>query len=181
MMARSGPSAATATGRLSVCERCGTDGQLRDGHPWCRSCGHYLVYDPEHEDWTSYANRDYRRTTAESTRRIASSAAHVQQATAALRDRVPDGWRIMPAQHLAGAFHTLDVHPALGPVDAMAYLTPPQGEHGWLTRIHNRTSRIDFPLYTAGGARAASFPTAGAALHAAIRALRVEFVSFTGR
>lgn len=76
----------------------------------------------------------------------------------------------------------IDIEPPAGPVDAMAYLTPPpDGDHGWLVRVHNRAQRIDFSLYIAGEAHAASFPTAGDALDAAVRALHIEMAAMTTR
>jgi len=45
----------------------------------------------------------------------------------------------------------------------------------------HRAQRIDFPLYIAGEAHAASFPTAGDALDAAVRALHIEMAAMTTR
>ena len=58
---------------------------------------------------------------------------------------------------------------------------PPDGEDGWTVGVHNRSRRIDFPLYVAGGARVALYPTAEAALKAAINALEIELVTPPGR
>jgi uncharacterized Zn finger protein (UPF0148 family) len=163
-------------GDAPACSRCGApSGQVRDGHPWCAVCDCYLVHDPEHGDWTSYAEREYRRRAADNESRIAASAEQVHRATVALRDRIPDGWRVAARQHLDAATHTLDIEPPAGTIDVMAYLVPPDhGDQGWLVRVHGRTQQVDFPLYRDGGACAASFDTAGGAFDAAVNALHVE-------
>jgi hypothetical protein len=166
-----------------VYQRCGTPSDtVRGGQPWCGACGIYLVHDPEHGDWVSFAERDHRQRAVENQRRIAASADQVHRAMAAVRERMPTGWHAAARQHIDGATHTLEVEPASGCIDAIAYLIPPTcGSRGWRVRVHNRTYRIDFPLYRDGGARAASFDTACDALDAAIRALRVEIASTAPR
>ncbi|ROO60329.1 hypothetical protein EDC02_2190 [Micromonospora sp. Llam0] len=165
-----------------VCSGCATvSEQVREGHPWCDVCGWYLVYDPDHSDWTSFAERKYRRRAADYERRVTASAEQVHRASAALRDRVPDGWRVSACQHGDGAIHTVDIRPPTGTIDATACLTPPDDDGGWHVRVHNRAQRIDFPLYRAGGARAASFASPGDALDAAVNALRVEIAGATTR
>jgi hypothetical protein len=136
------------------------------------------VLDLERGDWVSFAELDRRRCAADTRRHIAASADQVHRARTAVHDRLPDGWRAVARQHIDGALHTLDVEPAATDVDAIAYLIPPAGEcRGWRVRVHNRTHRIDFPLYRDGGARAASFDAACDAIDAAVRALRVEIAS----
>lgn len=166
-----------------MCQRCGTPSDtVRGGHPWCGACAIYLVLDPEHGDWVSFAERDHRRRAADNQRRIAASADQVHRAMAAVHDRMPDGWHAVARQHIDGALHTLDVEPTPAGVDAIASLIPPTGGcRGWRVRVHNRTHRINFPLYRDGGARAASFDTACDALDAAICALRVEIASTAHR
>lgn len=162
-----------------MCQRCGTPADtVRNCHPWCSVCGQYLVHDPEYGDWTTFADREYRRRTAGIQQRITASAEHVAQAVAAVHDRLPADWHAVACQHIDGATHTLDIQPPAGSIDAIAYLIPPTGRgDGWLVRVHNRTRHLDFPLYHAGGARAASFGSASEALDAAIEALRIEIVS----
>ena len=133
-------------------------------------------------DPVSFAEREHRRRAADNQRRITTSADQVRRARAAVHDRMPDGWRVIARQHIDGALYTLDVEPAPAAVDAIAYLIPPAGRcRGWRVRVHNRTHRVDFPLYRDGGARAASFGTACDADDAAIRALRVEITSAAPR
>ncbi|QGN48003.1 hypothetical protein GKC29_14885 [Micromonospora sp. WMMC415] len=142
------------------------------------------MLDPEHGDWVSFAERDHRRRAAANQRRIAASACQVHRAMSAVHGRMPDGWHAVARQHVDGALHTLDVEPAPGQagVDAIAYLIPPTGGcREWRVRVHNRTRRINFPLYRDGGAQAALFDTAGDALDAAICALRVEIASAAHR
>jgi hypothetical protein len=162
-------------GGVPVCSGCATPaGQVRHGHPWCGTCGWYLVHDPEHGDWTSFAEREYRQRAADTRRRVAASAEQVHRALVAVRDRVPEGWRFGACQHLDGAIHTLTVEPPADIIDATAYLAPPDDGDGWRVRVHNRAQGIDFPLYGAGGARAAVFADPGDAVDAAVTALRVE-------
>jgi hypothetical protein len=130
------------------------------------------------DESVSFAEREERRRAADNQQCIAASADLVRQAEPTVQDRVPDGWRAIARQHLDGALHTLDIQPAPASVDAIAHLIPPTDRGGgWRVRVHNRTHRVDFPLYRDGGARAASFDTALDALDAAIRALRVEIAS----
>jgi hypothetical protein len=163
-----------------VCSRCATPSeQVRNSHPWCDVCGFYLVHDPEHGDWTTFAEREYRRRAADNERRVTASAEQVHRASVALHDRIPEGWRIAACQHGDRAMHTLDIEPPPDTLDATAYLAPPDDGDGWHVRVHNRTQGIDFPLYRDGGARAASFANPGDALAAAVNALRVEIAGTT--
>ncbi|WP_173079984.1 hypothetical protein [Phytohabitans rumicis] len=100
------------------------------------------------------------------------AAAHLPE----VRSLLPDGWSAATSQAISGATHTIAISPPVGAVDVSAYLSPPacDGEGGWSVRIHNRTQGVGFPLYTAGGAHAATYSTVLDAAAAAITALRCE-------
>jgi tripartite-type tricarboxylate transporter receptor subunit TctC len=89
---------------------------------------------------------------------------------------LPDGWSAAASQAISEAIHTIAITPPGGAVDVSADLSPPasDGDSGWSVRIHNRAEGIDFPLYTAGGAHAATYCTAPDAAAAAVTALRCE-------
>jgi hypothetical protein len=112
---------------------------------------------------------------------IAASATAVTAALPRVRQLLPDGWHASGHQAISGATHTVDIDPPTGMVDATAYLTPRTDEGdgtvtGWWARVHNRQQRVDFPLYTDGGARAAVYTSVDDAVTAAITALRIEAV-----
>lgn len=179
----SGEAASHPPGTRAVCQRCQTSiEQVRDGHLWCGGCGRYLIHDPERGDWITFAEREYRQRADAHQRQVALSAELAHRAVAALRDRKPPGWQVAAGQHVDAAIHTVDITPPAGPVDAVASLLPPEGTgQGWRVRIHNRTRRVAFPLYQAGGAEAASFDTVGDAADAAVRALHIEIAVTTRR
>ena len=113
--------------------------------------------------------------------RIAASATAVTAALPRVRPLLPDGWQTRGHQTVSGATHTVAIDPPTGVVDATAYLMPRTDESdgtvaGWWVRVHNRQQRVDFPLYTDGGARAAVYITVDDAVAAAITALRIEAV-----
>ncbi|MGN9912727.1 hypothetical protein ACTMTJ_34855 [Phytohabitans sp. LJ34] len=89
---------------------------------------------------------------------------------------LPAGWSATASQAISGATHTIAITPPVGAVDASAYLSPPasDSDSGWTVRIHHRAEGIGFPLYTAGGAHAATYSTAPDAAAAAVAALRCE-------
>ena len=130
-------------------------------------------HDPACDD-LSPAGRLHRRRRQENARRIAASAQHTRRAISGLRDLIPNRWQISAGQHVDGAPHTIDITPPSDRVDVMAYLCTPHGETGWRVRVYNRTRKVDYPLYSHGGARAAEYRTARDALAAAINALRID-------
>jgi hypothetical protein len=165
-----------------VCPWCGTpSATVHDGAPWCCGCGHYLVHDDVLGGWTTFADREYRRRTANIQRRVAASAEQVHRAVATVSDRLPAGWHAAARHRVDGAVHTLDIAPPAGSVDAVAYVAPSPAGDGWLVRVHNRARGIDFPIYRAGGAQVASFSTAGEAVVVAVQALRIEIVDAAHR
>ena len=112
---------------------------------------------------------------------IAASATATTAALPRVRQLLPDGWHASGHQAISGATHTVTIDPPTGVVDATAYLMPRTGDHdgtvtGWWVRVHNRQQRVDFPLYTDGGARAAIYTSVDDAVAAAITALRIEAV-----
>ena len=112
---------------------------------------------------------------------IAASATATTAALPRVRRLLPPGWRAGGHQAISGATHTVAIDPPAGVVDATAYLMPRTGEHdgtvaGWWVRVHNRQQRVDFPVYTDGGAHAAVFTSVDDAVAAAITVLRVEAV-----
>ena len=119
---------------------------------------------------------------ADATRKlIAASATATTAALPRVRQLLPDGWHASGHQAISGATHTVDIDPPTGMVDATAYLMPRTDDHdgavtGWWVRVHNRHQKVDFPLYTDGGARAAFYTSVDAAVAAAITALRIEAV-----
>ncbi|WP_146017448.1 hypothetical protein [Verrucosispora sp. ts21] len=127
----------------------------------------------------SFAEREFRQRAADNRRRIALSADLVGQASAAVQDRLPEGWRAVARQPVAGALYSLEVEPAAVGIDVIAYLIPPTTVacSGWLVRVHHRTLRVCFPLYCDGGARAAEFAAVCDAFDAAVGALRVEIAA----
>jgi hypothetical protein len=112
---------------------------------------------------------------------IAASAAATTAALQRVRHLLPDRWHAACHQAIIGATHTVAIDPPPGVVDATAYLMPRTGDHdgtvsGWSVRVHNRQQRVNFPLYTDGGARAAVYTSVDDAVTAAITVLRVEAV-----
>ncbi len=112
---------------------------------------------------------------------IAASATATAAALPRVRQLLPDGWQARGRQAISGATHTVDIDPPTSLVDATAYLIPRTDEHdgtvtGWWVRVHNRHQRVDFPLYTDGGARAAVYTSVEGAAASAISALRIEAV-----
>ncbi len=108
---------------------------------------------------------------------IAASAAAATTALRHVRCLLPAGWHAACHQVLSGALHTIDIDPPTDVVHATAYLIPRTEDGavtGWWVRVHNRRQRIDFPLYTHGGTRAAVYASVEDAVAAAITALRVE-------
>ena len=110
----------------------------------------------------------------------AASAAATTAALPHVRQVLPDGWHASGHQAISGATHTVEIDPPTGVVDATAYLMPRTDDDGavtgWWVRVHNRQQRVDFPLYTDGGARAAVYTSVEDAVAAAITALRIEAV-----
>jgi len=167
------PTASTPRDGQVVCAGCGTPTHHKRGRwPWCERCGCYLVRDAVRGDWVSFAEREYRRRDIENARLIAFTAGQADTAIRAVRDRLPAGWTATVHQPIAQAPYTIAVTPPAG-ADITARLCPPCGDGGWRVRVHDRGAKVDFPLYTAGGARAATFTTAVEALDAAVRAVRV--------
>jgi hypothetical protein len=112
---------------------------------------------------------------------IAASATATTAALPRVRRLLPDGWHAGGHQAISGATHTVAIDPPTGVVDATAYLMPRTDDHdgtvtGWWVRVHNRQQRVDFPLYTDGGARAAVYTSVDDAVAAAITVLRIEAV-----
>lgn len=112
---------------------------------------------------------------------IAASAAATTVVLPRVRHLLPDGWHASCHQAISGATHTVAIDPPTGMVDATAYLMPRTNDRdgtvtGWWVRVHNRQQRVDFPLYTDGGARAAVYTSVEDAVAAAITALRIEAV-----
>jgi len=158
------------------CGHCGTStAMLRQGQRWCGTCHIWLVRDHTGTEWVSYAEREHRQHATETARRIADATGVVTRTLPRLQALVPPGWQVTVHQP-SSAIPTIAVDPPPGTVDATAYLQPADGDRGWYVRIHNRARRIDFPLYTAGGAHAAYFATTAKALHAARTALAIEMV-----
>ncbi|CCH17736.1 hypothetical protein [Micromonospora lupini] len=156
-----------------VCSRCQTLSRLRrHGLRWCEACETYLVIDAGTGRWVSFADREQRRRAAEEDRAIARSVELVDEHLPEAQRLVPEGWAARRHQNDGARCHVAIDAPA--DVNATSYLSPPDGKSGWYVRVHNRTTGIDFPLYTDGGARAASFDTIEAAVAAAVEALRVE-------
>ncbi|MEU1969675.1 hypothetical protein ABZ541_23825 [Micromonospora sediminicola] len=138
------------------------------------------MHDPEHGDGTSLADRPHRRRAVDNQRRSAASADQVHRAMVAVRERTPTGWHAAARQHIDGALHAFEVEPVSGCIDAVACLIPPRcGFCGW--RVQVGTYRIGFAVYRDGGARVASFATAGDALGAAIRAVGKEIAGTAHR
>ncbi|WP_444951086.1 hypothetical protein [Micromonospora ureilytica] len=155
-----------------VCSRCQTLSKLwRHGLPWCEVCETYLVIDAGTGSWVSFADREQRQRAAENERAIAKSVDLVEEHLPEAQRLVPEGWAARRHQTDGARCHVAIDAPADG--NATSYLSPPDGRFGWYSRVHNRTTGIDFPLYTDGGARAASFDTIEAAVAAAVEALRV--------
>src|SRR5689334_20514322 len=107
---------------------------------------------------------------------IAASAAATTAALPHVRPLLPDGWQTSGHQAISGATHTVAIDPPTSLVDATAYLMPRTDEGddtvtGWWVRVHNRQQRVDFPLYTDGGARAAVYTSVDDAVAAAVTAL----------
>ena len=158
-----------------VCARCGTTSTTRRQRlPWCERCEIWLVLDPATGEWVGFADGERRIRAADDAVVIAVSAHAVGEALPRLTGLVPDGWSLSAGQNLPGALHTLTLTPPPPLVHVNACLRPPDRGFGWYVRVHNRSQRIDYPLYEAGGVRAAHFATAEDALQAAITALRVD-------
>ncbi|WP_433651570.1 hypothetical protein ACQP2C_02940 [Micromonospora zamorensis] len=156
-----------------VCSRCQTLSRLwRHGLRWCEACEIYLVNDAGTGRWVSFADREQRQRAAENERAIAKAVDLVDEHLPEVQRLVPEGWAARRHQ-TDGARCTVAID-APADVNATSYLSPPVGRFGWYVRVHNRTTGMDFPLYTDGGARAASFDTIEAAVAAAVEALRVE-------
>lgn len=130
--------------------------------------------DPNHHHHLSPAEREHRRVQADNRRRIDRSAEHTRHAIGELRGLIPPGWLITAGQHIDGALHTIDVTPPRSGIEVTAYLCPPGDDGGWHVRIHHRTDKVDFPLFSDGGARAARYAIAADALAAAVNALHME-------
>jgi hypothetical protein len=109
---------------------------------------------------------------------VTASATATTAVLPRVRQLLPAGWHATSYQAIRGATHTVAVDPPTSLVDATAYLLPRTDQAGrvagWWVRVHNRAQRVDFPLYTRGGADAAVFEGVDAAVDAAITALRVE-------
>ena len=161
---------------LVVCAHCGTASTtLYRDLPWCEHCRIWLVPDPATGQWVSFAEREHRIRTADDAVAIVASAHAIAEALPRLTGLVPDGWSLSAGQNLPGALHTLTLDPPPeAPLAVTAFLCPPDRNHGWCVRVHNRTQRIDYPLYEAGGVRAAYYTTAEDALQAAITAVHVD-------
>jgi len=132
------------------------------------------VLDPTTGEWVGVAEREHRMRAAEDAAAIAASAAAVAEALPRLTGLVPDGWSLSAGQILPGAVHTLTLTPPPSLVQVCAYLRPPERGFGWYVRVDNRTEGVDYPLYEAGGVRAAHFATVEEALQAAITAVCVD-------
>ncbi|WP_432833028.1 hypothetical protein [Dactylosporangium sp. CA-092794] len=119
---------------------------------------------------------------ADAARAVIAASARVTAAVLPhVRQLLPAGWRASSHQAISGATHTVAIDPPTALVDATAYLLPNTGSgedavSGWGVRVHNRQQRVDFPLYTDGGAHAAVFTDVADAVTAAITALRIEAV-----
>jgi len=158
-----------------VCAHCGTTSTERRGDaPWCTPCGIHLVLDEPSGEWTSVAGRAHRQIEARNARLIERTRRAALSSVEPAQNLIPDGWRAHAEQCAPGGILTLALHPPAGPVDAYAYLTPPHAERGWYVRVDNRSRGVDFPLYVAGGARAAYFATLAEAVQAAVTAVRIE-------
>jgi hypothetical protein len=157
-----------------VCGQCGTSATGRSGRPWCQACGIWLTVCELTGDWVSYAEAEARKTRARHARIIETTREAAHAAVDPARRLIPDGWQAKAGQVMEGACHTLEVYPPAGPVDVHAYLTPPHCGGGWYVRVSNRTQGVDFPLYTCGGAHAASFDSLAEAVTAAVTAVRTQ-------
>jgi hypothetical protein len=112
---------------------------------------------------------------------IAASATATTAALPRVRHLLPEGWHASGHQTISGATHTVAIDPPTGVVDATAYVMPRTDDRdgtvsGWWVRVHNRQQRVDFPLYTDGGARVAVYTSVEDAVAAAVAALRIEAV-----
>jgi hypothetical protein len=158
-----------------ACARCATASTtLHRDPPWCQRCEIWLVLDPATGHWVSFAERGRRIQAAADAAAVAASAITVAEALPRLTALAPDGWSISTRQNLPAALHTITVAPPPSPMDVTAYIRPPDRGFGWYVRVHDRTHGIDYPLYEAGGVRAAYFTTAEDALRAAINAIRTD-------
>ena len=180
--ALTGPAAAAEgrgrpamTSTPGTCARCGTETAARwHGAPWCPGCRIQLVRHEPTGEWVSHAELERRRRQArdaaavEATRRVALDALPAAHA------RIPRHWRATVDPPPPGATWALTIAPAAGPVDVSAQLTPPHSGRGWQVRIHHRTGRVGYPLYTPGGAQAAQFGGLADAVDAAVAALLLE-------
>jgi hypothetical protein len=172
-----------------TCSECGTsiDPELYHGrdprageaeHPeqvWCPTCTSWLVYYDSTRQWLNPDSTDYWRR-SQAGYALVIGVSH-RRATAALPDAqalAPPGWQAGLHHNLPGAGYTLRLIPPAGPFDVAAYLSPPTGDGGWQVTIHNRTRRIGYPLYVAGGAHAASYATLTDAVHAAVDAVDTD-------
>lgn len=157
------------------CWLCGTQAAARrHGAPRCPGCGIYLVQDEPTGEWVSHAELEHRRRQAHDAPVIEATRQLAFDALPAVQAHVPDNWQATVAQPPSGATWALTIHPPAGPIDVYAYLSPPHSDRGWHVRIHNRTEKVGFPLYTAGGAQAAQFGTLPDAVDAAVTALLTE-------
>jgi hypothetical protein len=106
---------------------------------------------------------------------VAVSAHIVAVTLPRLASSVPVGWDIRAYQNMPGAPHVIALCPPQeSPIAVTAHIWPPYRTRGWYVRVDNRTRRIDYPLYEAGGMRAAAFASPEAALEAAINAVAVD-------
>jgi hypothetical protein len=157
------------------CWRCGTQAAVRRHvAPRCPGCGIYLVRDEPTGEWVTHAELERRHRQAHDAPVIEATRQLAFDALPAVQAHVPDHWQATVDPPSSGATWALTIHPAAGPIDVHAYLTPPHSNRGWYVRIHNRTEKVGFPLYTAGGAHAAQFGTLPDAVDAALTALLTE-------
>lgn len=156
-----------------MCATCGAPPQLRAGRPWCPVCGIWLVQHEATGEWVSYAEDERRRRQAEHHRYVHVTEAAVAASLDRARDLLPAGWRLCAAQAMPDWPHYLSVEPPPGSPDVTAYLHPPVTDEGWHVTVSDRVDRVGYPLYTAGGVRAASYTDLPEAMAAAVNAVRI--------
>jgi hypothetical protein len=160
-----------------ICHHCGTTSTgLRDGVPWCLTCRCWLTRCELTGEWVSCAEHERRKAHARNAQLIDETRLGALGALDLTLTLIPHGWRAQVTHLSPGAYWTLDLHPPTGPITVVASLTSPHAgqSEGWHVGIHNRTRAVAFPLYTAGGTRAAYYTRVQDALAAAIHAIGAE-------
>lgn len=156
-----------------VHHRCGNPStSLRDGAPWCLTCECWLTQCELTGEWVSPAERLRRQTQARNDQLIEQTRCGALDALDLVRTLIPDRWRAEVTQ-IAPSAWTLHLHPPTAAIDVYAYLTAPHSgqDEGWYVRVNNRTRGVNFPLYIAGGARAAHYARVQDAVAEAVHAV----------